>query len=110
MRPTERTSEDVWRAHWRRDRAAEGLGAPGTLGSADHGANPMRIVYRVDGSSDLTEETLGHLDGWRGSRLVRLGSGAADQLQLDVKYLMFDLEATRRERDEFRQQLEELLE
>lgn len=27
------------------------------------------------------------------------------QLRLDIKYLMFDLEATRRERDEYRQQL-----
>lgn len=29
------------------------------------------------------------------------------QLRLDMKYLMFDLEATRRERDEFRRKLEE---
>ena len=63
---------------WLRDRAAE------VLESAGDGANPMRIMYRVDGSSDLTEETLGHLEGWRGSRPVRLGSGAADRLQLDV--------------------------
>ena len=63
---------------WLRDRAAE------ALESAGDGANPMRIMYRVDGSSDLTEETLGHLEGWRGSRPVRLGSGAADRLQLDV--------------------------
>ena len=41
-------------------------------------------MYRVDGSSDLTEETLDHWEGWRGSRPVRIGNGAADQLQLDI--------------------------
>lgn len=34
------------------------------------------------------------------SRLLRIAQEAVDQLQLDVKYLQFDLEATRRERDE----------
>jgi GH15 family glucan-1,4-alpha-glucosidase len=63
---------------WLRDRAAE------ALESAGDGSNPMRIMYRVDGSSDLNEETLGHLEGWRGSRPVRLGSGSGDRLQLDV--------------------------
>ena len=43
-------------------------------------------------------------------RLVRIAQEAVDQLQLDVKYLMFDLEATRRERDTYRDQLEDLLE
>ena len=42
------------------------------------------------------------------SRMVRIAQDAVDQLQFDVKYLAFDLEATRRERDEFRQQLEEI--
>jgi GH15 family glucan-1,4-alpha-glucosidase len=46
--------------------------------------HPLKIMYRVDGSSDLTEETLDHLEGWRASRPVRLGNGAADQLQLDI--------------------------
>jgi GH15 family glucan-1,4-alpha-glucosidase len=41
-------------------------------------------MYRVDGSSDLTEERLDHFEGWRGSRPVRIGNGAADQLQLDI--------------------------
>jgi len=40
-------------------------------------------MYRVDGGSDLAEETLDHFEGWRGSRPVRIGDGAADQLQLD---------------------------
>ena len=44
------------------------------------------------------------------ARLVRMAQDAVEQLQLDVKYLMFDLEATRRERDNYRDQLEELLE
>jgi hypothetical protein len=33
------------------------------------------------------------------NRLIRVAQDAVDQLQLDVKYLLFDLEATRRERD-----------
>lgn len=42
------------------------------------------------------------------SRLVRIAQDAVDQLQLDMKYLLFDLEATRRERDELRGQLESM--
>jgi GH15 family glucan-1,4-alpha-glucosidase len=61
---------------WLRDRVTEGASA--------NGSNPMKIMYRVDGSSDLTEEILDHLEGWRGSSPVRLGNGAADQLQLDI--------------------------
>ena len=41
-------------------------------------------MYRVDGSSDLAEETLDHLEGYCGSRPVRIGNGAAEQLQLDI--------------------------
>jgi len=60
---------------WLRQRATE---------SAGNGASPLKIMYRVDGSSDLTEEVLKHFEGWRGSRPVRIGNGAADQLQLDI--------------------------
>jgi hypothetical protein len=42
------------------------------------------------------------------TRLIRIAQDAVDQLQLDVKYLSFDLEATRRERDELFQQLQEI--
>ena len=41
------------------------------------------------------------------TRLVRIAQDAVDQLQLDVKYLTFDVEATRRERDQLYQQLQE---
>jgi pentatricopeptide repeat protein len=62
--------------HWMRDRGIDGEGADGS--------GPIKIMYRVDGSSDLTEEVLDHFEGWRGSRPVRIGNGAADQLQLDI--------------------------
>jgi GH15 family glucan-1,4-alpha-glucosidase len=60
---------------WLRDRAQE---------QAGKGSGPLKIMYRVDGTSDLVEETLEHWEGWRGSRPVRIGNGAADQLQLDI--------------------------
>ena len=42
----------------------------------------------------------------RRKRILSLVQEALGQLRLDMKYLMFDLEATRRERDSFQQQLE----
>jgi hypothetical protein len=44
----------------------------------------------------------------RRRRILSLVQDALGQLRLDMKYLMFDLEATRRERDELRRQIEEL--
>lgn len=52
--------------------------------AADTNASPLKIMYRVDGSSDLTEEILTHFEGYRGSQPVRIGNGASDQLQLDI--------------------------
>lgn len=43
----------------------------------------------------------------RRRRILNLVQDALGQLRLDMKYLVFDLEATRRERDDYRQQLEE---
>ncbi|WP_316527557.1 glycoside hydrolase family 15 protein [Kitasatospora brasiliensis] len=43
-----------------------------------------RIMYRLDGSSELTETVLDHLPGYQGSRPVRIGNCAAGQRQLDV--------------------------
>jgi pentatricopeptide repeat protein len=51
---------------------------------AGNGNGPLRIMYRVDGSPDLSEEILDHWEGYRGSRPVRIGNGASDQLQLDI--------------------------
>jgi len=44
----------------------------------------LKIMYRIDGSLDLEEETLDHLEGYRQSQPVRIGNGAYDQLQLDI--------------------------
>ena len=46
--------------------------------------NSLQIMYGIDGRHDLTETTLDHLEGYRGSRPVRIGNGAYDQLQLDI--------------------------
>jgi GH15 family glucan-1,4-alpha-glucosidase len=58
------------------------------LGDRFRGASasgrPLDIMYRVDGSSDLVEEELKHWDGYRGSRPVRIGNGAATQVQMDI--------------------------
>ena len=42
------------------------------------------IMYRLDGGSIIEEETLDHLDGYRGSKPVRVGNNAQHQLQLDI--------------------------
>lgn len=44
----------------------------------------LQIMYGIDGRKDLKEEILEHLDGYLGSRPVRIGNGAFDQLQLDI--------------------------
>ena len=43
-----------------------------------------RIVYGETPNSSLREQTLDHLEGYAGSRPVRIGNGAARHLQLDV--------------------------
>ncbi len=52
--------------------------------SAAGSARKLQIMYGVGGERRLTEETLDHLEGYRGARPVRVGNAAAGQLQLDV--------------------------
>jgi len=68
--------EAVALGRWLRERVAEQVGGDGS--------GPLQIMYRVDGSSDLTEEVLDHWEGYRQSSPVRIGNAASDQLQLDI--------------------------
>ena len=62
---------------------------------ADHRQRIQPIAKRVVASTN------------RRRRILSLVQDALSQLRLDMKYLLFDLEATRRERDEYRERLEE---
>lgn len=86
-----------YRFAWLRDSALtiyalEGLGYTEEAGdfwhwlerlSLDRGA-PVEIMYRLDGSPVDGEQVLEHLEGYRGSRPVRIGNAASEQRQLDV--------------------------
>jgi GH15 family glucan-1,4-alpha-glucosidase len=44
----------------------------------------LQIMYGLHGETELPESELEHLEGHRGSRPVRIGNGAAKQVQLDI--------------------------
>ncbi|TME46968.1 MAG: glycoside hydrolase family 15 protein [Chloroflexi bacterium] len=44
----------------------------------------FQIMYRIDGDDRLPEYALDDLEGYRGSRPVRIGNAAVEQLQLDT--------------------------
>ncbi|MEM7710037.1 MAG: glycoside hydrolase family 15 protein [Pseudomonadota bacterium] len=52
---------------------------------------PLKIMYGIQGERELTETDLDHLEGYRGSKPVRIGNDAHDQIQLDVYGEMLDL-------------------
>ncbi len=45
---------------------------------------PLNVLYGIDGRHNTSEETLDHLDGYRGSKPVRIGNAAVGHLQLDI--------------------------
>lgn len=69
------TEEAIAFMLWVGDRVVEQVGED---------SGPLKIMYRIDGSSDLEELTLDHFEGYAGSTPVHVGNGAADQLQLDI--------------------------
>jgi GH15 family glucan-1,4-alpha-glucosidase len=50
----------------------------------------LDVMYAVDGARVAHETELSHLTGYRGSRPVRIGNGARDQLQLDTVGALVD--------------------
>ena len=69
------TGEATAFGRWLRDRVAEPVG---------DATGPLNIMYRIDGDPHLSEEIIEGWEGYRGSYPVRVGNGAAGQLQLDI--------------------------
>ncbi|MFT4176342.1 MAG: glycoside hydrolase family 15 protein [Luteolibacter sp.] len=51
----------------------------------------LQIMYGIRGEKTLTEETLDHLDGYLGSRPVRIGNAAYHQRQHDIYGILMEL-------------------
>jgi GH15 family glucan-1,4-alpha-glucosidase len=50
----------------------------------------LQIVYGIDGTRDLDEQLLEHLNGYQGARPVRIGNAAYQQKQHDVWGVVLD--------------------
>ena len=83
---------------------------------AKHDELPTDLMELISAIAELPERDRVEIDAAlrhitastrRRRRILSLVQDALSQLRVDMKYLMFDLEATRRERDEYREQLEE---
>ncbi len=54
-------------------------------------ADDLQLMYGIGGERLLPEVRLNHMDGYRGSRPVRIGNEASKQFQLDIPGEMLDL-------------------
>lgn len=69
------TDEAVAFLRWLAERVTQKAGSA---------SGPLKLMYRIDGSSNLVEKEMPNLAGYMESSPVRVGNGAADQLQLDI--------------------------
>lgn len=76
---------------------------------------PREVLDLIDAIGQLPAESRAKIEpvvnrvvenSKRRRRILSLVQDALGQLRLDMKYLTFDLEATRRERDDYRRKLE----
>jgi len=51
----------------------------------------LQIMYGISGEKILSEETLGHLNGYKGSKPVRIGNAAYIQKQNDIYGILMDV-------------------
>jgi len=58
--------------------------------AASGNAKDLQVLYGIDGKRRLPELELNYLEGWRGSRPVRIGNGAAHQYQADMYGLLVE--------------------
>jgi len=97
--PEEIGGERNWdyRFSWIRDAAftVEALFNIGHLGEMEkylkwlekficESGSALQVLYGLRGETEVPEESLQHLSGYKGSRPVRIGNGAYDQKQLDI--------------------------
>tara|TARA_R110000796_G_scaffold35017_3_gene90135 strand:+ start:106971 stop:108773 length:1803 start_codon:yes stop_codon:yes gene_type:complete len=51
----------------------------------------LQIMYGINKEKKLTEETLDHLSGYKGSKPVRVGNAAYEQVQNDIYGILMDV-------------------
>lgn len=51
----------------------------------------LQIMYSIDGKKELTEHILDHLDGYKGSKPVRIGNAAYIQKQNDIYGILMEV-------------------
>jgi len=73
----------LMRLGYRKEAEAFNRWIDGRVQDADTGGR-LRIMYGLDGSTDLKEQNLDHLSGYGGARPVRIGNEAFEQDQLDI--------------------------
>ncbi len=90
---------------------------PPRFNEADRNTVPRELLELGRRIAQLPEEDYRRLEASysqvvdcfrRRRRILDLVQEALAQLRLDIKYLMFDLDATRQERDALREQLDEI--